>query len=613
MERFFFIIAVCIICTSGYGINESVRVVNNVLQYKVPNEAGIDDTQWIVINRTSQSRNKIFTKKDECSRYCIEGEDNNSQVQTNLRNNKINFIWHIGEKLPEFSSNRLPVDDGESEIDNSSQVQVSPEKCKIQLSIGCTNPTIVVEEENTNELEILRNISLTDFTSNKFTVNPGVHHMQLKIVGNVTWMLLAIPAGRNRAEPLGLSLTRDNDSNGVNLVANNPPPGGWQLKLRGRENSKYSLTVSQFVRVEKPVPLPGYEEDANLDEDTDSDGIVIFFEDTDTLESRQGPLKFPEESSDPEENKNYPRTVVFREPVEELSKLQIEENASAELRDLSRTSDLITRRQLVDVAPETALLVPRTPFHRIIFTVTNNQPISIVHQFQAKCPQCQDIGTFLPLALVPPHTTIRISVQFRVLTMEDSVVITLHVNRQYLDPIEKSAYIYFQSSPNAISDGTKPTIDYEFNNNCAGRLRQDRCENNFWTVDITVTDDNSGLKRVTSQPSGVRPNREFIAGTRNPVHFVYTGSCCDTTVEITAKDVVGNTHSRTLDVTAWDNLSTGEIAAIVVSSLFLLFIIVLLILLCVYCIRNRKSADISYSQRYGSRGGPGSRTEGTNF
>ncbi|XP_015113408.1 uncharacterized protein LOC107038689 [Diachasma alloeum] len=616
MQRFFLIIAVCVICTSGDGTNGSVRVVNNALQFKVPNEARIDDTQWIVINRTSQSRNKIFTKKDECSRYCIEGEVNNSQVR-NLRNKKINFIWRISQAVPEFNKDRLPVNDQEPKVKDSNGLQISTEKCEIQLSIGCKSPTLGVEEENTKELEILRNSHLTDFTSNKFTVNPDTDQLQLRIVGNVTWILLEIPTGRNRAEPLGLSLARD-DRNGVNLVANNPPPGGWLLKLRGRENSTYSLTVSQVLRVENPEPLPALEEDDNLDGDIETDGIVIFLDDPETPESRQAPLKFPRESSDPEENKNYPRTVVFREPLDELSKFQIEENADAELRDLSRASDLITRGKNVpvDVAPETTLLVRPGTLHTVIFTVTNNQPFVIMHEFQARSTQFQIRGIEPRIWWIQPGETIKVGVHIEVPRIEESVVntVTLHVDRsQNLEAVEKSAYTYLQSPLNAISDSAKPTIDYEFNNNCAGRLRQERCENSFWTVDITVTDDNSGLKRVTSQPSGVHPNREFIAGTRNAVHFLYTSSCCYTTVEVTATDVVGNIHSRTIDVTAWDNLSTGEIVAIVIGSLFLLFIIVLLILLCIYCARKRKSADISYSQRYGSRGGPGSRAEGTNF
>uniref|UniRef100_A0A0C9QIX7 PERK1_1 protein n=1 Tax=Fopius arisanus TaxID=64838 RepID=A0A0C9QIX7_9HYME len=616
MERIFLMAVVCVISTRGDGTYGSVKVVDNALQFKVPNEAGIDDTQWIVINRTSQAINKIFTKKDECSRYCIEGEDSNDKVPPNLHRKRINFIWHISDNLPEFNKNALSLDN--QELENSNGPEISGEKCEIQLSIGCKNSINGVDRENADKLEILRKTHLTGFTSNKFNVHLDADHLQLRIEGNVTWIFLEIPAGRrNGMEPLGLSLVRA-DGNGVNLIANNPPPGGWLLKLRGRENSTYSLTAWQVVPLDTPEPLAALQDDDKLNRDIENDGIVIFLEDMETPESRQASLRFPSESSDLEGNRNYPKAVVFQEPLDELSKFQIEENADAELRDLSRSSGLITRGKSVpvDLSPETKLLVKPGTIHTIIFTVTNNQAFALIHEFHPSSTQFQIRGIEPRRWWIQPDQTIKVGVHVEVPLVDENIVntVTLHVKRsENLDPVQKSAYMYLQRSSNSISDSTKPTIDYEFSNNCAGRLRLERCENNFWSVDITVTDDNSGLKRVASQPNGVHSKREFIAGTKNAVHFLYTSTCCYTKVEVTATDVVGNTHSRTIDVTAWDNLSTGEIVAIVLGSLFLLLIIILLILLCIHCIRKRRSADISYSQRYGSRGGPSSRAEGTNF
>jgi len=40
----------------------------------------------------------------------------------------------------------------------------------------------------------------------------------------------------------------------------------------------------------------------------------------------------------------------------------------------------------------------------------------------------------------------------------------------------------------------KPTIEYSFNSNCAGKLDKDRCEKTFWSADITVQDYDSGKK-----------------------------------------------------------------------------------------------------------------------
>jgi hypothetical protein len=54
----------------------------------------------------------------------------------------------------------------------------------------------------------------------------------------------------------------------------------------------------------------------------------------------------------------------------------------------------------------------------------------------------------------------------------------------------------------------------------------------------------------------------------------------------------------------------GEIAAIVVGVLFILIVIILIVLSTLYCSyqkKIRKSHDLTYSQRYGSRSTP--RTE----
>lgn len=61
----------------------------------------------------------------------------------------------------------------------------------------------------------------------------------------------------------------------------------------------------------------------------------------------------------------------------------------------------------------------------------------------------------------------------------------------------------------------------------------------------------------------------------------------------------------------WDNLSQGEIAAVVVGALLLLLLVILLIIAIVYCVRKKTSHDLPYTQRYGSRQPP--RSERTSF
>lgn len=64
-------------------------------------------------------------------------------------------------------------------------------------------------------------------------------------------------------------------------------------------------------------------------------------------------------------------------------------------------------------------------------------------------------------------------------------------------------------------------------------------------------------------------------------------------------------------LSAWNNLSEAEIAAITTGALLALLLIVLIVILIIYCVRKRKSHDLPYTQRYGSR--PPTQSERTNF
>jgi len=119
------------------------------------------------------------------------------------------------------------------------------------------------------------------------------------------------------------------------------------------------------------------------------------------------------------------------------------------------------------------------------------------------------------------------------------------------------------------------------------------------------------LKRVIAIPNGIYSRNEYISGTKDRVTFYYLSTCCTTTATITAIDISENQSTRTIDVTTWDNLSQGEIAAIVLGVLFLLFLLVLLIVAIVYCVRKRSNHDLSYTQRYSSR--QPARSERTSF
>ena len=121
-----------------------------------------------------------------------------------------------------------------------------------------------------------------------------------------------------------------------------------------------------------------------------------------------------------------------------------------------------------------------------------------------------------------------------------------------------------------------------------------------------------GLKRVIAVPNGLYPHTKYISGTKDRVTFYYLSTCCTPTATITAIDISENQYTRSIDVTAWDNLSQGEIAAVVLGALLLLLLIVCVIIAIVYCVRKKSSHDLPYTQRYGSRS-KSARAERTSF
>ncbi|XP_024940609.1 uncharacterized protein LOC107267520 isoform X2 [Cephus cinctus] len=305
------------------------------------------------------------------------------------------------------------------------------------------------------------------------------------------------------------------------------------------------------------------------------------------------------------------RTFSARMLAEELEDGQA--SKSEDLARLTGTNVIRTRTLFVDVNPATSLIVKPGTLARIIFDVTNSHSLTVRHYFQARS------STFSVANLQPRATWINsgqtTSVAMDVIipaTTSDSTVDTVTLSVQGIETVEKSAYIYVTSSTSvAITDTTKPSISYSFNDNCSGKLDSDKCSKSRWSVEVTATDSGTGLQRVTSLPSGIYPITTFVSGTKSSVTFYYTATCCYTTVQVTASDLLGNSNAQTIDVTVWTNLTQGEIAAIVLGILILLLLIILVVLIVIYFIRKRKSLDLPYTQRYGSRTAP--KPERTSF
>ncbi|XP_015437906.1 PREDICTED: uncharacterized protein LOC107193045 [Dufourea novaeangliae] len=285
---------------------------------------------------------------------------------------------------------------------------------------------------------------------------------------------------------------------------------------------------------------------------------------------------------------------------------------SKELMNYGIENTIEEKQMLIDVNRNSNLIAAPGSVHRVVFDVMNNCILPVRYGFRVKSTPFRVYNLQPTYAWIYPGQMSNVAVDIIIPdnTAPDTAnTITLFI--QGTEIREKSAYLYVQGSLSKLTDDVKPKIEYSFNNNCAGKLDKNRCYKSRWSMDITIQDYESGLKRVISSPNEIYPHTEFISGTRSPIIFYYSATCCDTTTKITAIDLLNNYNTITLDVTAWNNLSEAQIAAITVGALLLLLLIILIIILIIYCVRRRKSLDLPYTQRYGSR--PPAQSERTSF
>ncbi|XP_034937127.1 uncharacterized protein [Chelonus insularis] len=270
------------------------------------------------------------------------------------------------------------------------------------------------------------------------------------------------------------------------------------------------------------------------------------------------------------------------------------------------------RGLVVDLARESKLAVtPGTNY--LMFLATNY--LEEPYDFEIKVESASHLNVEIVPPFPPSFPVIysRETVQFTVrivippnVVETDHVIdtVTFSVRRRYdSTEVQKSVRLYSRNSLPMGSRTREPTIDYEFYDNCIGKLKPERCMYSRWSVKITVTNNESGLgwKGITSEPNGIWPERDFIAGDKNLPGFIYSASCCHKSVDIKVIDILDYPYSLHIDVTEWSNLGQGEIIAIIIGTLFLLLLLIIVIVLCIRCVRKQKNADLSYTHRYGSR------------
>ncbi|XP_018399340.1 PREDICTED: uncharacterized protein LOC108777045 [Cyphomyrmex costatus] len=270
------------------------------------------------------------------------------------------------------------------------------------------------------------------------------------------------------------------------------------------------------------------------------------------------------------------------------------------------------KKLLLDVNANSKLIATPGTLHKVIFDATNNCVLPVRYAIQARSSPLR-ISNIQPTYMwLYPGQTDQVVVYIFVPAGTQETVNTLTLSIAGTEILEKTVQVFVQNEFSRNNDNVKPTIEYWFNSNCAGKLDKDRCEKTFWSADITVQDYDSGLKRVIAIPNGLYPRTKYISGTKDRVTFYYSSTCCTPTATITAIDISENQYTRSIDVTAWDNLSQGEIAAVVLGALLLLLLLVFIIIAIVYCVRKRSSHDLPYTQRYGSRSQP-AQAERTSF
>ncbi|XP_011068989.1 PREDICTED: uncharacterized protein LOC105154895 isoform X2 [Acromyrmex echinatior] len=298
---------------------------------------------------------------------------------------------------------------------------------------------------------------------------------------------------------------------------------------------------------------------------------------------------------------------------DEIISMQMDSDQSQKLSTQINEDPFERRKLLLDLNVNSKLIAVPGSIHRVIFDATNNCILPVRYAIRARSSPFRIYNTQPILYMwLHPGQTDQVVVEIFVPAGTQETVNTLTLSIIGTEILEKTVQIFVHNELSKNIDNVKPTIEYWFNSNCAGKLDKDRCEKTFWSADITVQDYDSGLKRVIAIPNGLYPRTNYISGTKDRVTFYYLSTCCTPTATITAIDISENQYTRNIDVTAWDNLSQGEIAAVVLGALLLLLLIVCVIIAIVYCVRKRNSHDLPYTQRYGSRSKP-ARAERTSF
>lgn len=221
-------------------------------------------------------------------------------------------------------------------------------------------------------------------------------------------------------------------------------------------------------------------------------------------------------------------------------------------------------RFTIEVNPGSELLVSPNQPARIFFEVTNNRDQIFRAHFE-----CRDQRRFLismhpQIAWLRPKQAVVVTVEAIVLNAaEDGLgnVITFAV-LDGAERIQKTAVM--RVVHNKRNDFDEPRVWQKYTSDCTNVLLG-RCEDATWAIEITAQDQDSGkgnsvfqtifqhivlflgLLQLTSNPKGLYFPNSYTAGTTEPVTGFYSGSCCESKLQITAIDLNNNRRTYTAD------------------------------------------------------------------
>ncbi|XP_072759242.1 uncharacterized protein [Anoplolepis gracilipes] len=571
--------------------------------------------------------------KTKCSRYCVQQVEkktgkNNSVEDINL------LLSFAGNKTEENKKLNIEILH-DFLTDNSSNIKIIRH--------------IFIDNKNSTNLDNCQ-VNLSEHTETNFHIDANITEIVINILGTLSRAVLTISTKENFNKILNediqskANISKTKEFN--NLIKNVP-------EIKNNETTIYAIVRNselnrrpKFVRVfKRSAEIIDKKKKRNNDDEIMSNNFsdVLFpsvestvakniinyssFSSSNNTLTSYGGIKFPQstsKNSQEQQQKIESRSFEITSLNEDTKdmKLSTKDNRMMQIQDNDQNfsmqdfaqniGDSFEKRKiLLEVNPKSNLIATPGTTHRILFDVTNNCVLPVRYVIRARSSPLRILSLNpIPLWLGSGQTnSVPVDIFVPLGTQDTVNTLTLLIDGTEIP--EKTVYVYVQNAISKNVDYIKPTLEYSFNSNCAGKLDRDRCEKTFWSADIIVQDFESGLKRVLSTPNGLYLRTKFVSGTKDRITFYYLSNCCSTTATITAIDIADNEYSRTVDVTAWDNLSQGEIAAIVLGVLLLLFLIILLIIAIVYCVRRKSSHDLPYTQRYGSR--QPTRSEGTSF